>query len=139
MKGSVRGLTTAAGIWMTACIGLAVGAGMYVIAVTATVLILFILVHIERFEQRRDLLWESRVVRIRVKGIVSDLDTMRSILLKGGIRISNEFLAYDYQNQLTIINFMVRIKATASVPDIFAKVRKRYDLASIALTNEVSN
>ena len=29
MKGSVRGLTTAAGIWMTACIGLAVGAGMY--------------------------------------------------------------------------------------------------------------
>ena len=28
MKGSVRGLTTAAGIWMTACIGLAVGAGM---------------------------------------------------------------------------------------------------------------
>ena len=29
MKGSVRGLTTAAGIWMTACIGLAVGAFSY--------------------------------------------------------------------------------------------------------------
>ena len=28
-KGSVRGLTTAAGIWVTAMIGLAVGAGMY--------------------------------------------------------------------------------------------------------------
>ena len=31
MKGSVRGLTTAAGIWMAACIGLAVGAGMYLV------------------------------------------------------------------------------------------------------------
>ena len=28
MKGSVKGLTTAAGIWMTAAIGLAIGSGM---------------------------------------------------------------------------------------------------------------
>ncbi|MBQ3959017.1 MAG: MgtC/SapB family protein [Muribaculaceae bacterium] len=40
MKGSVRGLTTAAGIWISACIGLAVGAGMYVISVIATLLII---------------------------------------------------------------------------------------------------
>ena len=33
MKGSVRGLTTAAGIWMTACLGLAIGAGMYIISI----------------------------------------------------------------------------------------------------------
>ena len=44
MKGSVRGLTTAAGIWMTACIGLAVGAGMYLISIIASLLIIFILV-----------------------------------------------------------------------------------------------
>ena len=31
MKGSVRGLTTAAGIWMVAIIGMAVGVGMYVL------------------------------------------------------------------------------------------------------------
>ena len=40
MKGSVRGLTTAAGIWITACIGLAVGAGMYMIATVTTLLII---------------------------------------------------------------------------------------------------
>ena len=43
MKGSVKGLTTAAGIWMTACIGLAVGAGMYIISVAAVALIIFCL------------------------------------------------------------------------------------------------
>ena len=32
MKGSVRGLTTAAGIWMTAIIGMAVGIGMYLLS-----------------------------------------------------------------------------------------------------------
>lgn len=36
----VRGLTTAAGVWATSAIGLAVGSGMYLLAVSATVLTL---------------------------------------------------------------------------------------------------
>ncbi len=39
-KQVVRGLTTAAGVWATSGIGLAVGAGMYAIGITATVLVL---------------------------------------------------------------------------------------------------
>lgn len=39
-KQIVRGLTTAAGIWATSGIGLAVGAGMYEIGVAATILVL---------------------------------------------------------------------------------------------------
>ena len=40
---AVRGLTTAAGLWVTAAIGLASGAGMYVIASFATILVLLCL------------------------------------------------------------------------------------------------
>ena len=36
----VTGLTTAAGLWTTACIGLATGAGFYVLAVTAFVVVM---------------------------------------------------------------------------------------------------
>jgi putative Mg2+ transporter-C (MgtC) family protein len=36
-RGSVRGLTTAAVVWVTAMIGMAAGAGMYVLAIAATV------------------------------------------------------------------------------------------------------
>lgn len=39
-KKIVRGLTTAAGLWVTAAIGLACGAGMYGVATAATVLTL---------------------------------------------------------------------------------------------------
>ena len=38
----IRGLTTAAGIWATAGIGLAIGAGMYGIGVYATIVLLLI-------------------------------------------------------------------------------------------------
>ena len=39
-KQIIRGLTTAAGLWATAGIGLAAGAGMYVVGIVATVLVL---------------------------------------------------------------------------------------------------
>ena len=39
-KQFVRGLTTAAGLWATAGIGLAVGSGMYILGIAATVLTL---------------------------------------------------------------------------------------------------
>ena len=37
----VRGLTTAAGLWVTAAIGMAAGAGMYALAAATTLLVLF--------------------------------------------------------------------------------------------------
>lgn len=46
---SINGLTTAAGIWATAGIGMAIGTGMYVVGIVATVLILItqILLHLD--------------------------------------------------------------------------------------------
>ena len=38
-KNSVKGLTTAAGVWATSGIGMAIGAGMYVIGIVTTVII----------------------------------------------------------------------------------------------------
>ena len=48
-SGTVKGLTTAAGIWLTAGIGLAVGSGMFVVGVSATVMISLIQVLMHRF------------------------------------------------------------------------------------------
>jgi putative Mg2+ transporter-C (MgtC) family protein len=42
-RGSVRGLTTAAGLWCVAAVGLAAGFGLYFISITASLLILMIL------------------------------------------------------------------------------------------------
>ena len=39
-RGVVKGLTTSAGIWATSGIGMAIGAGMYVVGISATVIIL---------------------------------------------------------------------------------------------------
>lgn len=70
MKGSVRGLTTAAGIWMVAIIGMAVGLGMYWLSIIASGLILIILVLLEGIERRLSRGAESRIIRIRTNVIL---------------------------------------------------------------------
>ncbi len=42
-KGSVRGLTTAATLWTVACLGLAVGRGLYALSLTSALIIFIIL------------------------------------------------------------------------------------------------
>jgi putative Mg2+ transporter-C (MgtC) family protein len=49
-RGHIRGLTTAASLWSVAAIGTAAGAGLYVVAVVGTVLILVILSILDRVE-----------------------------------------------------------------------------------------
>lgn len=137
MKGSVRGLTTAAGIWMTACIGLAVGAGMYVIAIVATLLIFFILHYMNRVEHHVDLSWESKVISIQTHGIVTHLAPCRETFKRHGVSASNEFMKYDYESVTTTINFVVLTKDSIDMPSLFAQLKQCFDEPiSIMLTSE---
>lgn len=58
-KNAVKGLTTAAGLWVTSAIGMAAGAGMYVLSVVATALVLLCLegsdfIHHKIFHEKPD-------------------------------------------------------------------------------------
>lgn len=49
---NVRGLTTAASIWLISAVGLAIGAGLYIVSLVVVVLALFTLVILERAERK---------------------------------------------------------------------------------------
>lgn len=138
-KGAVRGLTTAAGIWVTACIGLAIGAGMYVVAICTAFLILFVLFFLDLIE-----LWwlkgtESKIVRVKVGKIVSDTTLYKEILKKNGIHISDEYIRYDYTQNFTTINYFVRSGFDTQIPKVFSEIYDCGNILSLTLTNEVMN
>lgn len=60
----IQGLTTAAGVWMTAAIGVAVGLGSLGVALLSTIFTLFILSFSKRFERRID---EKRAADVEAK------------------------------------------------------------------------
>jgi putative Mg2+ transporter-C (MgtC) family protein len=54
--GTVRGLTTAASLWAVAAVGMAAGAGLYVLAALSAVLVIIgleVFQRLERFAKRR--------------------------------------------------------------------------------------
>ena len=119
MKGSVRGLTTAAGIWMTACLGLAIGAGMYLISIVSCVFIIGGLKLFEYFEKMFLKGAEMKIIRIKVNNIVDDTKPYRKSLRK--------------------FNYMIRCNDATNFVGLFSAIHALGDIASLTLTNEVNN
>ena len=79
---TIRGLTTAASLWTVAGIGLAVGGGMYVAAIGATILIFLILAGIKPLERR---FW-SGARQAHVVSIVVDRNTPSVEVIEAALR-----------------------------------------------------
>lgn len=135
MKGSVRGLTTAAGIWMVATIGMAVGVGMYAVALVATLLVLVVLINLERFEHRINVGSDSRTVRLKISGIITDISPYRKLLARKHAVLSNYYVEYDYQENITRLNLIVLIKENTDLLVLFDSLSKIHRTLTISLAN----
>lgn len=138
MKGSVRGLTTAAGIWMVSTLGMAVGCGLYMIALVATGLILFILILLERIEHRVSMRSESRTIRIRVDVILDDIHKYRKVLHEYGVQLSNFFVEYDFEQHETRLNLVVILRENVDYVGLFHAFEELYPTKTITLANQIN-
>ena len=74
----IRGITTAAGLWTTACIGLAVGSGYYIISSFAVALMLFAMLGLRSFKSRLN----SRLLKYSIKLDLENGAAIKDILRK---------------------------------------------------------
>lgn len=138
MKGSIRGLTTAAGIWMIAAIGMAVGVGMYTIAFFATLLILFILLWLERIEHRVNMGSDVRTIRIRLAEIIDDIDRYRAILAKHRVTLTRYYIEYDYKIGRTDLNLIVLVPEGVEYLKLLAELRTAHNTDALTLSNQIT-
>lgn len=137
MKGAVRGLTTAAGIWMTAIIGMAVGIGMYMISVSATVLILLTLVAFERYEKSRGVGQMSKVINLTARGIIRDIDPYRKVFDRNHIHLSTFYVEYDYEKNVTELNFVVLVHVYSDLLPILAEIGEVNPTNKLTLSSQL--
>jgi putative Mg2+ transporter-C (MgtC) family protein len=108
----VRGLTTAAGIWFVAAIGVAVGLGAYVLSVAATVLAILILTLLNTIERRL----AAPVYRTLTVTVTNDLcagteDRCRELLKKERMRVQQVTYDIDNEGGQTRLTFAIRSDA----------------------------
>ena len=131
MKGSVRGLTTAAGI----CIG----AGMYVVSLIATGLVLFILVTLERYDRlRRGASGQSRVINIVLDGAADTFSPIEEILARHGVAIQDRYIKYDYTQHTSAISLVVFTKGKINFEPLFSEIGRTLPVRTIPLTSEIN-
>ncbi len=137
MKGAVKGLTTAAGIWMTAIIGMAVGIGMYLCSFISTGLILLTLITFEHYEKRRRLGQESKVIGLTVKGIIYDVGPYRKVFDRNHVHLSTYYLEYNYEAQTTEINFIVLTHTYENLLPVLDQISKVMPSKKLTLSSQL--
>ncbi|HDR9507051.1 methyltransferase [Burkholderia cepacia] len=83
----VRGLTTAASLWSVAAIGLAVGGGLYVASISATIIILIILAGIKPLERRYFTVRQRRQLALTVVSGALTFDSLHAALGPDSARV----------------------------------------------------
>jgi putative Mg2+ transporter-C (MgtC) family protein len=86
---NVKGLTTAASLWLISAVGLAIGAGMYLAAGVALFLSMFTLMALDRLEKRLFPVERNKVLDISFKESVPDTKKALEVLEQFGVRVQS--------------------------------------------------
>ncbi len=100
-KKNVTGLTTAAGIWATAGIGMSVGAGMYFISIATTIIIIIVQIISHKNLKFFSPLTEIEIV-ISVKNKEKALEYINGVFEDADIHISGISVTYQSDNLFDI-------------------------------------
>ncbi|NLK27745.1 MAG: MgtC/SapB family protein [Clostridiales bacterium] len=121
----VKGLTTAAGLWATACMGLAIGIGFYKAAIISCVLIFFVTVVLHRLDNT--MLSKSKVMDLYIEfnnstSITSVADAIKSQMIHID---SIEILKPTYGNKSAIAAIMtIHLKQKRVRLDVVTKINE---------------
>lgn len=100
-KGSVKGLTTAASLWVVACIGLAVGLGYYFLVITSTVGVFLILVTLKQFETRFFQKSKIQKLEVQYENRVELVTHMEEYFSRKNIKVQNIEFEIDEDEEST--------------------------------------
>ncbi len=104
---SVRGMTTAATIWVSAAIGIACGVGMYIPALMVSVLAFAIVEWLGRLEKRLHLGERGRRLWIWLQPQARELDNIESLLRDRGAALQQVKVAFDARGKKLLVVSLV--------------------------------
>ncbi|HXJ21290.1 MAG TPA: MgtC/SapB family protein [Polyangia bacterium] len=117
---TIRGLTTAAALWLVAAIGMAAGGGMYAVAVFTTVLGLVTLTLLRRFEDRGEPFTRLRLTLTLDEG-AAPIGIVVQALSQAGAKVAEE--AYETAADQSRLTLEVRTPPRLQTHDLAATIR----------------
>ncbi len=134
--GGVRGLTTAASIWTTAMIGMTVGSGMNLVAISCTGLVLFTLIIMNNFE--KSFIHEKITRTIVIKGTDHPrfLEEIENHMKKFKISVKSTSFSKDVLKNHIEVKLVIKILNDTDLDLIIADIQKIEGVESLSCFNE---
>lgn len=128
---TVRGLTTAACLWVVAAIGMCAGAGEFALAAGTTMISLFCLIVLKRVERlyRKD---TYRSLRIET-GLDVDLQGILSVVSGGGVTVLHVDVAREHDSGTMTLEMSLRLFHRGITDGILAGIIQRLEETGIPL------
>jgi putative Mg2+ transporter-C (MgtC) family protein len=120
-KDSIRGLTTAACMWVVCGIGLAIGSGYYLFGSLTTAITIFSLLGLKRFERRLSKDWYREMV-IVTKDLEGQFDRIQKIIDKYNFKVVSYGLRKDLEKREMMVNFRLRLHTVHPSRDLLQEV-----------------
>lgn len=124
-KNQIKGLTTAAGLWASACVGLAAGLGLYEVAVVGAFVIYFALKMLHRLDFKMKSKAKELEIYVELKDKTSLADFIRYAHEKD-IELSDLQMEHDNFAGDDSVAFIVTVKSNSSQshPEILTMMRE---------------
>ncbi len=129
--GSIKGLTTAAGIWATAGIGLAIGAGLYVIGISSTLLLILIQVLLHKFVPFSEAM-ETNEIQLKLNDESKALTHVTEQLSEHGILVNGIKMKKNDDETVTV-HLTVRIAKAASLESMLELINSNPEIREFTL------
>ncbi len=129
----IKGLTTAASIWAMAAIGLAVGAGMFIIAAIGVTVIFFALTILDFFEKKFFKERTLRKIEIVVKKRNADFQAIKKILMDEDVKIVSTGFERNISEANEKITFMVGVTKNLNVQQLSDALEHHAGIVSISM------
>ena len=126
---SIKGLTTAAGLWISAAIGMGCGGGYLELALFTTALSLFTLQILDLLEKHliKNTYWSLRII---CSSYITAEKLMAYIEAKN-LKILSLDQSVDNENTRVVFNFTIRIKTKSIIINIFDSIHTKLKEAGI--------
>lgn len=133
----VRGLTTAAGLWTVACVGLAVGSGLYTAAVITTVLALIILALLKPVERSLFSRKSPRVIRLVINRQLTSLELIEQAIAMENVILTQIIIQRGDQPDEDYVKILLSYSTPADrLPALIDKLRRISGIQEISLQRE---
>ncbi len=130
--GSVKGLTTSAGLWTSSGIGLAIGAGMYTVGIFSTVLVLTVQYLLHRFNLSSESI-SSNEITVVCSNDSSTVEKVKDLFIARNILVQEFKLKKNVDSTVTMV-LTVKMSENTALDELMLLANEMPEIKELSVT-----